>query len=426
MKVRDNIYLAVRAMRGNLLRTILTISIIAFGIMALVGIITAITSIQKSIYDNFAMMGANGFSIQSWGLFVRIEGGGHQVTKGNSHAKKVIKTSDRHLPITYQEALDFQQNFHFPAISSVSFRATGTATLTHADRKTDPNIQVIGTDANYLKISGYTLQYGRVFNSLDMQSGRNVAIIGHAIATKLFGDTLENIENKQVRIGSITYRVIGVLATKGSSGFFNADNVAITTINNVRHVFDITNGSFQIGVMVPDIQQLDAAVGAATGTFRVVRKLGYNEENNFNIVKSDSLAAILTGSLDKVNWAAIIIGIITLIGSLIGLMNIMLVAVAERTREIGVSKALGATRAVIGRQFIFESVIISILGGCLGVFLGILFGNVVSIFLKSGFVIPWLWVTIGILACATVGLISGIYPALQAAKLDPIVALRYE
>jgi putative ABC transport system permease protein len=224
----------------------------------------------------------------------------------------------------------------------------------------------------------------------------------------------------------VRYRVIGILKSKGSSNLFSGDNIVITTINNARRVFNGTDPSYQIGVMVDQVQQIDQAIGEATGTFRIIRNLNADEANNFYISKSDNIAEILMNSLSKVKIAAIFIGFITLFGSAIGLMNIMLVAVAERTREIGVSKALGAKAISIRRQFLYEALIISLLGGALGIVLGIITGNIVSLLMGTNFVIPWDMIAIGIMICTIVGIVSGIYPAIKASKLNPINALRYE
>lgn len=425
MQVKDVLFLAFRSVRGNKLRSRLTIAIIAIGIMALVGIFTAVASIRSSIYDNFASMGANGFTIRNWEMNFRI--GGRKAEKGNTaDDKKKVKSSRRNEPITYLQAEEFKQRFTFPAKVSLSVNGGWMSTVFHQDKKTDPNVRIMGSDENYLALNGYTLKAGRNFNQLDMTSGRNVVLLGSDIAQKLFGDHTDNIVNNTVRIGTVRYRVIGVLEPKGSSNVFSGDNVVITTVNNVRRVFNRADPSYQIGVMVDQVQQVDQAIGEATGVFRIVRQLNVDEANNFYISKSDNLAEMLMGSLSKVTIAAIFIGFITLFGSAIALMNIMLVAVAERTREIGVSKAMGAKSLSIRRQFLYEALIISLWGGVWGIVLGILLGNVVSVLMGTRFVIPWDMIGIGIFICTVVGVASGLYPSIKASRLNPINALRYE
>lgn len=424
MQFRDIFSLAYRSISANRLRTGLTVAIIAFGIMALVGILTAIDSIKGSLYDSFASMGANSFSIRNREMMIRM-GGGDQATKGNKRTAKV-KTSNRNKRISFDEAMEFKDRFSFPAIVSISFNASGIATVYKGDKKTNPNVQVIGGDEHYVQLSNYVIEQGRNFTGQEVESGHNVALLGHDVAVKLFGRNLKNVVNNTIRVGDVRYRVIGLLGAKGSSNVMSADNIVLTTVNNTRRVFNRPNASYQIGVSVNNVAQMDAAVGEATGLFRVIRHLELKEGDNFYISKSDSLAEMLFSSLSKVTVAAAVIGFITLFGSAIGLMNIMLVSVAERTREIGVNKALGATAPTIRKQFIYEAIIISVMGGLLGVILGMIVGNLMSVVLKTSFVVPWLWITLGILLCATVGLISGIYPAIKASRLDPIVALRYE
>jgi putative ABC transport system permease protein len=424
MQFRDIFSLAYRSVSANRLRAGLTIAIIAFGIMALVGILTATESMKNSIYSSFANMGANSFSIQNRALRIFM-GGGPDAKKSDKNKKKV-KTSNSNIPITWEEARDFSKRFSFPATVSVSVTASGAATIYKGDNKTNPNVQVLGGDENYLEFSNYKLREGRNFNQLDMETGRNVAILGTDVAKKLFGDALKNVINSNIRVGDVRYRVIGLLEAKGNSGFMSADKVVITTVTNTRRVYGGNTMTYNIGVSVKDISRMDAAVGEATGLFRIIRRLHVNEDENFYISKSDSIGEMLFSSLGYVTIAAAVIGMITLFGSAIGLTNIMLVSVAERTREIGVNKALGATRQVIRRQFVYESIIISVLGGALGVLLGMLVGNVVSLLLHTSFVIPWFWIFMGISLCAGVGLMAGIFPAIKASKLDPIIALRYE
>jgi putative ABC transport system permease protein len=425
MQFWDNLSLAFRSVKGNRLRTGLTIAIIALGITALVGIITAIDSIRTSIYNNFARMGANGFVIRSWEMRIFIGGNQQQAKKGSTRQK--VKTSNRNQPITYEQALAFKQRFHFPAVVSISYRASGIATVYFEDKKTNPNVSVMGADENYVKINGFDFDAGRNLNPDELQRGANAAVIGHDVAQKLFGTNPLEAVGKDIRIGMVKYRVVGVLKSVGNTGIFSADNLVILPLNNVRRVYPInSNSSFQIGVMVPQIALLNTAIDEATGTFRLIRHLTLNEADNFYITRSDTLADMLFGSLKKVRFLTFGVGLITLLGSIIGLMNIMLVAVAERTREIGVSKAIGATALVIRNQFLYESILISLLGGALGIVFGISIGNLVSLLLHAGFIIPWAWIAGAIALCAVVGLVAGVYPAMKAARLDPIVALRYE
>ena len=205
----------------------------------------------------------------------------------------------------------------------------------------------------------------------------------------------------------------------------DADNLVLVPINTARALFG-GESSYLLSITVPNVQLKDLASEEAEGLFRVIRKLPLGTQNNFTVTQNNDLVTIVMDSNKYVRWAAVVIGIITLLGSVIGLMNIMLVSVAERTREIGVSKALGARSSTIKRQFLTESIMISLMGGMVGIILGIGIGNIVGLFFHTGFIVPWLWIAVGVTLCAMVGVISGILPAIKASKLDPIVALRYE
>jgi len=424
MKLKDSISLAFRTIRSNKLRTGITVAIIAFGIMALIGIITAIASMNQSLTENFATMGANSFSIRYRDFQIRM-GGNREVKKTNTRNLKTKKSNERKI-ITYQEARMFKEQYSFPARVSISLPGPQSIIVMNKDVKTNPDISMTGGDENYLLQNGYTLAGGRNLNTLDVESGRSICILGNSVAQKLYGDNTLKALDQTIKADGIKYRVIGVLKDKGSSAFFNADNIVLTSYNNIRRLFPTDGLSYNIGVMVNNINQMDAAIAEAKGTFRPIRKLAIDEENNFYIDKSDSIAEVFKSALGSITTAAAFIGLITLIGAAIGLMNIMLVAVSERTREIGLVKAVGGKSKNIKAQFLFESIFISLIGAVLGIILGVIVGNVVGLFLHTGFVVPWGWVVIGIVVCSAVGLFAGLYPALKAARLDPIVALRYE
>ncbi len=425
MTTLDSLSLAWRTVRSNKLRTGITVAIIAFGIMALIGIITAIEAMNQSARESFATMGANAFNIRFKETRVRIGGNNNSDFKKTVRGRKV-KKSNLGKPILKEEAESFKAGFHFLAAqTSIYRRGPGAQELHYADKKTNPQIAIWGGDENYLMVNGYTVQDGRNLNHLDIESGRNVCLLGSNAAVKLFGEHPENSLEKVIRVGSIPYRVIGVLKSKGSSAMMRQDDIIVTSYTNVRH-FQNANPSYMIGVMVGNVNAMDAATGEATSIFRGIRRLQPVDEDNFVIEKSDKVAEMLMGFLSSITGSAGAIGLITLIGAAIGLMNIMLVAVNERTKEVGLIKAIGGKRKNVRQQFLFESMIISLLGALFGIILGVLIGNLFSIVLKTGFVVPWAWVIIGIVICSGVGLVAGIYPAMKAARLNPIVALRYE
>lgn len=424
MKSRDTLSLAYRTVRGNKLRTGLTVAIIAFGIMALVGIRTAITAMEQKFVESFSSMGATGFTLRY--KEPRFRFGGQELKKEKKGEKKE-KKSNIGKPITRQQAEAFKDNFHFPAQVCLTMFGSNDAVISYGGKKSNPNTRIYGGDDNWMDQNGFSLAYGRNINTLDVQTGRNVCLIGSDVARKFFRDDLESPIDRIIKINNIPFRIVGTLNSKGTTLGMNWDNAIMTSYTNVRRFFNSNpNASFNIQVKVADIKLMDAATGEATATFRPIRKLTTTEDDNFAIDKSDSFAEMLIGLLSSLTVSALVIGFITLLGAAIGLTNIMLVAVTERTKEIGLVKAIGGKQGNIKWQFLYESTIISLFGAFFGIILGVLVGNLFSIYLNTGFVIPWFWAVTGIIICTAVGLLAGLYPARKASKLNPIEALRYE
>ncbi len=408
--VKENIRISIDSIRAHMTRSVLTILIIAFGIMALVGILTSIDAIRFYLDKNFTMMGANTFSITN--RQSRIEG---------ASRKSLAKY---YRIITWQDASQFKAQYSFPAVVSISMQATSIATVKHGSEKTHPNMPVIGTDENYILTSGYEIEKGRNFTPHEVFYGSYSAILSSEVATKIFPNNADPLD-KIVSIGTAKYKVIGVLKSKGAS-LMGSDKLCLLPVTNARQTYSRPNESFTINVLAKDPLQLDAAIGEAHGLMRSIRDARTTEEDPFEITKSDNLANMLYDNIKYLRLAATIIGIITLVGAAIGLMNIMLVSVTERTREIGVRKALGANKSTIRNQFLMEAIVIGQLGGLAGIILGILIGNVLAMIIGAGFIVPWIWIILGVTLCFIVAILSGLIPALKAAALDPVESLRYE
>lgn len=405
--------ISLASVKANSLRTVLTLLIIAVGLMALVGILTALDSVLFSLNDSFNDMGTNSFAIERKSQNIKGNRGGRRSKIGE--------------PIDYDQAFEFKQRFEFPSKVTLSIMPAANATIQKQDKKTNPNVIVYGIDDNYLDVKGHELLNGRGFSDNELQSGANKVIIGTEIVKLLFNNNNEKAVNQDILIGNVRYLVVGVLKSKGSGGGGQGgDRFVMVPLLNAKRIYDNKGADYAISVGLQSALDMDNATDVAMGLFRQVRKLRIGKEDDFEVFKSDSLLAILKENTVKIRWATIAIGLITLLGASIGLMNIMLVSVTERTREIGIRKALGATRGSILYQFLTEAIVICQMGGIAGIILGVLAGFGVSLLFEGSFIMPWAWITLGLITCFVVGLFAGLYPALKASRLDPIESLRYE
>jgi len=407
----ENIRIALGSIRTQLLRTILTILIIAIGITALVGILTVVSALKNTLSTNFASMGSNTFNITQYETSTKRRGGG-EVDKINPI-------------ISWPEAKAFKESYSYPFTeTSLSFVATSRAEVKFESQKTDPEISIVGVDEHFLTNSGLETTQGRNFNGFDIDNNAYVCVVGSDFKKGLLKDV--NPIHKIISIRGAKFKVIGVLKEKGSTFGNSQDLRVLIPIQLARSLFTAPNINYAVSVMVAKESLLDEAVDNAENSMRRIRKLNPVQENNFGISRSDDLInriSEITGVLSASAW---IIGIITIFGSSIALMNIMLVSVTERTREIGVRKALGAKRSTIAFQFFIETLIIGQLGGIVGIVFGILIGYGISTAIDFSFVIPWGAVIAATITTFIVAVVSGSYPALKASKLDPIEALRYE
>ncbi len=412
MNIKENIAEGLRSIKGNLLRTILTALIISLGITSLVGILTAIDGIQSSVDNSFSGLGANSFDIRN---------------RPTNQIRREGQKEKRFKNIDYRQASRYKTLFAPKGKVSLKTNVSNNAIAKYLSKKTNPNTHLIGIDDNFIELKGYKIGGGRNFSTNEFTNAVNVCLLGVDVIDQLFEK--KNPINQEILVNGIRLKVIGILAKKGNLMGGGDDRVVMVPLETGRKMAVGRNLTFDITTSSTKVENLDNFMEEARGVMRKVRMDPITSEDSFSLDRSDSIAKSFESITSSLQLGGFVIGFITLLGASIALMNIMMVSVSERTREIGIRKSLGATPFRILQQFLIEAIVICLIGGIGGILLAIPIGNLIAQGISSGaasFIIPWLWMTVGIIICVLVGLFSGIYPAFKASKLDPVDALRYE
>jgi putative ABC transport system permease protein len=412
MNLKENVFEGLRSIKGNLLRTILTALIISLGITSLVGILTAIDGIQSSVDNSFSGLGANSFDIRNRAAMqIRREG----------------QKEKRFKNINYRQAMQYKNLFLSKGKVSLKTNVSSNVIAKYSSKKSNPNVRLVGIDDNFMELKGYKVGMGRNFNGNEFSNSINVCILGVDVVDQLF--LKENPMDKEILVNGIKLKVVGLLDKKGNMMGGGDDRVIMVPLETGRKMAVGRNLNFDITTSSSKILNIEDFMEEARGIMRKVRKDPVGMEDSFSLDRSDSMAKSFEGITSSLRIGGFVIGFITLLGAAIALMNIMMVSVSERTREIGIRKSLGATPNRILQQFLIEAIVICLLGGIGGIMLAIPIGNLIAQGISSGsasFIIPWLWMFTGIVICILVGLFSGIYPAFKASQMDPVESLRYE
>ena len=400
--------LAFDAIRANKLRSSLTMLGIAIGVFTVIGVMTILSGVRENIESSLNVLGANSFQISKF-----------PPINFSDPTQRFRNRRD----IDYTMARRFKSAMDEHATISLMIRRGGRR-VTYGDRRTNPNVVLGGADENFVTARDYSIAAGRNLTPGDIEFGRAVVILGDDIAQRLFPG--EEALGRQVRIDGQTYLVVGLMAPKGSSFGQSQDNFAIVPITQFFEAYGRAGRSISINVQARSPELLDAVQDRATGAMRLVRGLDPEDPNDFEVFSNDSLIEAFNKIAGVVGVGALIISAIALVASGVGVMNIMLVSVTERTKEIGVRKSIGAKRKNILLQFLIEAITLSLVGGLIGIVLGIALGNIGGMMFNAAVVFPWGWALAGVGVCCGIGVGFGLYPALKAASLDPIEALRYE
>lgn len=408
MIIWEIICLAFSSLKSNKLRSALTMLGISIGIFTVIGVMTAVSGVKSKIEDGLNVLGANSLQVSKF---------------------PVVNFSDPRERFGNRRDINYRQALRFKELMGTSARVSlitgqGGRRVFYGQNETNPNVRLVGTDENYLTSYNFEVAAGRPISADDVNFVRSICLIGEDVRERLFPD--REAIGESIRIDGNSLTIVGVLAVKGSSFGQSQDNVVITPISRWFNAYGRNGRSISINVQASSPEDLDAVEETTIGMMRLTRGLLPEDANDFETLTNDSLIKSFDQALNTVAIGAFVISAIALLAAGVGVMNIMLVSVTERTREIGVRKSLGARKMNILTQFLLEAVALSLFGGVAGVLFGVIGGNVMGQLLSANVVFPVGWATAGMVVCSGIGITFGLYPAWKAASLDPIEALRYE
>ena len=399
--------LAWESVRSHKLRSALTLLGMVIGVFAIIVAVTAVEVIKSSATGTVESFGATTFSVYSKH--------GFQQRGGQWRPRRSL---------TYDQAERLAKRARLPIGISPQMSQGWRVEARAGTIETDPSVIFLGSNEYWLSNNGFEMSEGRFLAEQDVQLARPVAIIGADLNDELFPN--EAAMGKDVIIDGYRYKVVGVMAEKGDSFGQNVDMIAIVPITRMIDLYSAARRDIEISVRASSMQDLQATMDEVIGIMRVIRNVGPGEENDFEAESNESIVEQIGQFTDKIALGGAAVGLITLFAAGIGIMNIMLVSVTERTREIGVRKAVGARRRDVLRQFLYEAIFLCQIGGIMGILTGAAGGNILGLVFKTSFVFPWMWAIGATVAVTGVAVVFGVYPASRAARLDPIEALRHE
>jgi putative ABC transport system permease protein len=411
MRFREIIVMALTSLGANKLRSALTMTGITIGVFSVISVMTAIGALQASIESGISFLGSNIFQFAKYPA--NMSAGGHAQKKYENRKN-----------VSYRQALRYYQlmDGYAREICLKSFDFKGQAIYNGV--KTTPSLTVAGSNKSFLTANQYTLGYGRNINDEDVAFSRSVVVVGNTIQKRLFPH--ESPIGKTIKLSGHTFTIIGGLSEKGTAFGQSQDDICVIPITRFFENFGESNRTVNIATQSFSQENYNVTLDRAIGAMRIARGLQAEQENDFELYSNDSLKSAFAAIAGVVRIGAFVISLIALIAAGIGIMNIMLVSVTERTKEIGIRKSIGARSRDILRQFLTEAVFISEAGGVIGIVLGVIGGDLLAMWLQADLIFPFGWALAGLIVCSAIGIGFGFYPAYRAARLDPIEALRFE